>query len=524
MSANPPQSQLKQNEAVFELREYMTPEEQIELDKLLWSPAHEIPRYRKDPCAFAKEVLHMDLAPYQQKVLNLLVEKHRVCFRSLHGAGKTTIAAAAILWFVAVFEECKVPTTASAWRQLTDFLWPEVHKWANTADWWRVGLKIRPGKELMKLRLEIGDSENRFAFAISSNDEAKIEGAHSAAILYVFDEAKVIVPAIWDAAEGALGTENAYALALSTPGDSTGRFYDIQTDREKYQAWAIVVATIDEVIAAGRTTLEWLQTRAREWGVESVMYKRRALGQFAEDTGDTLIPLHHIERAQERWHVLNDTVKKYVADGMEQDEAEQLVWGDQTHVGCDPARFGNDKTGWALRFGDYIRKVERTDQQDTMQTCGKLVNFMKGNTAVAHIDVNGLGAGVYDRFNEIWKEGDLRKPKEEKIPAVPINTANGTKAHDKSGQMSFNRLRDYLWWRMRELLEDEEGSIALPPDESLMKDLVSPKWSTTSSGKVRVEEKIEVKKRLGRSTDTGDAVIMAFAPDTAPYRPKIGFL
>jgi len=33
----------------------------------------------------------------------------------------------------------------------------------------------------------------------------------------------------------------------------------------------------------------------------------------------------------------------------------------------------------------------------------------------------------------------------------------------------------------------------------------------TSGGKIKVESKEDVRKRLGRSTDDGDAVIMAFA-------------
>ena len=44
--------------------------------------------------------------------------------------GKTTIAAWLILWFAPTrdgnpkYEDWKIPTTASAWRQLTKFLWP----------------------------------------------------------------------------------------------------------------------------------------------------------------------------------------------------------------------------------------------------------------------------------------------------------------------------------------------------------------------------------------------------------------
>jgi hypothetical protein len=88
--------------------------------------------------------------------------------------------------------------------------------------------------------------------------------------------------------------------------------------------------------------------------------------------------------------------------------------------------------------------------------------------------------------------------------------------------MMFNRLRDWLYWNMRELLE--AGEIALPPDDHLTQDLVASKWTTTSAGKVLIESKDEVKKRLGRSPDVGEAVIMAYAPEAPPYKPLFGSL
>ena len=519
-----PRQQRDLNREAIELRKFMTAEEQAELDKLLWLPELERKRYRLDPPAFARECLHMDLAPYQEEVLIKLVEKKRVCFRGPHGAGKSTIASAAILWFLAVFDECKVPTTASAWRQLIDFLWPEIHKWAMRADWWRIGIQVRPGKELMAQGLLI--SSNRFAFALASNDEARIEGAHSEAVLYVFDEAKIIPPGIWDAAEGALGTsEEAYALALSTPGDNSGRFYDIQTKRDKFPFWHCVHATLEMCIKAKRIMPAWAEQCRVSWGENSVMYKRRVLGQFAEDDGDSLISLSLVEAAQERWHVLDRKVKQLIEEeGLSPEEADERVWGSLSHIGVDPARFGVDKTGWAFRFSEHIKSVERTDKEDLMQTTGRMVAHMRDNTSVAHIDTNGLGAGVYDRGNELWKQKELRKPHDLKLPLVSINVSTATKARDKSGQMIFNRLRDWLWWHMRELLEDENATIALPDDDNLTQDLVASKWTTTSAGKVLVESKDEIKKRLGRSPDVGDAVVMAYAPDTMPYKPMISFL
>jgi hypothetical protein len=523
MSHIQPKDQRELHSDVAALREFMTPEELSELDRLTWNPEKERLRFRHDPPAFAREVLGMDLTDYQEDALWKLHDYKRVTFRGPRGAGKSTVGAAAVLWFLSSFEECKVPTTASAWRQLIAFLWPEIHKWAKRAAWWKVGLIVRPGKELLAQSIQINGDPNRSAFAMASSDSDKIEGAHSDAVLMVFDESKAIPDSIWDSAEGALGTgKEAYAFALSTPGDNVGRFYDIQTKRDKFPHWKCVSVTLEQCVKAGRILQSWADMMKTQWGAESVMYKRQVLGQFAEDTGDTLISLSMIERAVERWHALNMRVDELVDDGMEMGEAEDLVWGELSHIGCDPARFGADRTGWALRFGQNVRSVSRTEKEDTMETAGRLVQFMRNNTAVANIDVNGLGAGVYDRIRELWTLKELRKPHDIKLPAAPINTANATKNRDRTKQLVFNRLRDYLWWNIRELLEDD--AIALPPDDELLRDLVSPKWTTTSSGKVVIESKDEIRKRLGRSTDVGDATVMALSPDVLPYKPQIGFV
>ncbi len=528
MSNKPPKDRMEQHRLAYEARQYLTPDEQAEMDRLLWSVPRERERYRHNPPAFAREVLHMDLAPYQEEVLWKLHDKKRVAFRGPRGTGKSTIGAAAVLWFLSVFDECKVPTTAGSWRQLTAFLWPEIHKWALKADWWRVGFIVRPGKELLSQSLEINQDKNHAAFAIASSDEARIEGAHSVAVLMLFDEAKTITDSIWDSAEGGLGTgKEAYALALSTPGDNVGRFFDIFKKREKYKHWETVAATLEQAIASGRIEREWAEKMAIQWGTDSVMYKRHVLGNFAEDTGDTLISLGWIERAQERWYDRQRKVEELIESGIHRDTADELVWGALSCIGVDPARYGADKTGWAFRYGSAIRSVARTDKEDTMETADRTQEYMQGNTAVAKIDVNGLGAGVFDRLRQMWKRRELRTPHDKVLPLVPINSKNATKARDKSGELGFRSMRDYLWWNLREMLEDENGDIALPPEtdeeNTLVQDLLSPKWSP-NSGKIEIESKDDIKKRLGRSPDVGDAVVQAFAPDTAPYTPKVAFL
>jgi hypothetical protein len=41
----------------------------------------------------------------------------------------------------------------------------------------------------------------------------------------------------------------------------------------------------------------------------------------------------------------------------------------------------------------------------------------------------------------------------------------------------------------------------------------------TSGGRVQVESKEDIRKRIGRSTDDGDAVVMAFWDELVPIYP-----
>jgi len=86
-----------------------------------------------------------------------------------------------------------------------------------------------------------------------------------------------------------------------------------------------------------------------------------------------------------------------------------------------------------------------------------------------------------------------------------------TEARDRSGELGFANKRSAAWWAMRELLDPAADSvIALPPDDLLTGDLTAPHWRVMSGGHIQVEGKDEIRKRLGRSTDDGDAVVMAF--------------
>lgn len=458
-------------------------------------------RYRDDPAGFAMECVNWrpgdTPAPYQVEVLAALAERRRASVRGPHGLGKTALASLAILWFALTRdgEDWKIPTTASAWRQLTKFLWPEIHKWAGRLRWELIGRDpLNRRTELLTLSLKLRTGE---AFALASDNAALIEGAHADHLLYLFDEAKVIPPATWDSAEGAMSSGDTYWLAISTPGEPVGRFYDIHRRRPGYDDWWVRHVTKTEAIAAGRINAAWAEKRREQWGETSAVYQNRVEGQFASGDEDGVIPLSWIEAANERWHSLNET------DG----------WGPLLAVGVDVARYGEDKTVLAMRHRPGIKALRRHAKEDTMATVGRVTGVLEGQGGRAVVDVVGVGSGVVDRLRELA------------MPVDAFNSAERTDKRDASGELGFADKRAAAYWQLRELLDPAGAeAIALPPDDLLIGDLTAPHWRVQSGGKIRVESKDDIRERLGRSPDDGDAVVMAFWQEPAGPAGGVGFV
>jgi hypothetical protein len=440
------------------------------------------------------------LTPYQRDILAHLVPQKRVAARGPHGLGKTMEASLALLWFATTRDACgidwKVATTASVWRQLERYLWPEVHKWAKKLRW--DVLDREPFSEIRELQALNLKLNYGAAFAVASADPALIEGVHADHVLYIFDEAKVIPPGTFDAAEGAFSgagsdtTAEAYALAQSTPGEPSGRFYEIHQRKAGTEDWWTRHVTLDETIAAGRVSREWAEQRAKQWGTDSAVYANKVLGEFHSSDEDSVIPLAWVEAAIERWR--------------EWDDAGRPGRTGPVVVGVDVADAGGDDTVLAPRFGRYVDELRRSHLEDTMQTTGRVkALIMSYGTGKAVVDAIGVGAGICPRLAE------------EGIDGVAFVASQGTDLVDRSGEFEFMNKRAAAWWSMRELLDPQyDEKIALPPDDLLIGDLTAPKWKVTSTGKIQIEAKDDIRKRIGRSTDSGDAVVQAFWRDDKP--------
>ena len=461
-------------------------------------------RYWDDPAGFVRDCIKFrpgDAATfYQLEILDHIIPEKRVTARGPHGMGKTTMASWAILWFALTRDglDWKVATTASVWRQLTKFLWPEVRKWARMLRWDIVGrkpLNDRTELHTMSLRLRTGE-----AFALASSDPSGIEGVHADHLLYVFDEAKAIPFGTFDAAEGAFmaatqrADTEAYAMAISTPGAPEGRLYDIHSRKPGYEDWWVRHVTCKECIDAGRLDPEKVEQRARQWGRTSPTFQTRVMGEFAHDDEHGIIPLSWVNAAIARHH-------EWMAEVEENPEALGVFTALGVDVGGGTE--SGDPTTLALAYDIVkileIRKYQEQDPETAlMQTVGRVKGILDQLGGVAYVDVIGIGGGVFSRLREMH------------MPAKAFVASKKTDFKDVSGELGFANWRAAAWWITRELLDPTaEVGVCLPDDEELIGELTVPKHTILSTSKIQVEKKEQIRKRISRSTNCADAVVQA---------------
>lgn len=122
-------------------------------------------------------------------------------------------------------------------------------------------------------------------------------------------------------------------------------------------------------------------------------------------------------------------------------------------------------------------------------------NALEAYGGTVQVDRNGCGSGA---LSGLLEDG---------LSAVGVHW--GEAAQEPSLYLN-SKAED--WWNLRESFR--LGEIAIAPlgedEEMVMEDLSGVNYEQQSNGKIRIEDKAKTKKRLKRSPNTGDAVVIGF--------------
>lgn len=424
----------------------------------------------KDPLLFVTEVLQVTPEPWQADALNLIAKHDRVSIRSGHGVGKTALFGWLIPWFLLTRKDAVVPVTANSQDQLRDVVWPEVRRW----------LRRLPNE----LREQLTDGEERitltaapelgFAVRRTSSKERPeaLQGFHARNLLFLIEEASGIPDEVFEVAQGALSTEGAKAVLVSNPTRLSGFFYD--THHRIRDRWATMRVNAEDVPRA-RGHIADIEVL---YGKDSNKYKIRVKGDFPDSEEDQLIPLDVVEAA-----ITRDVVESMVY---------RPIWG--VDVG-----WTGDRSALAKRRHTILLEPIRTwHGKDPVQLAGRIEKEFNDTDIIDRpsqicIDSIGIGLGVV---------ANLR------LAELPGCTVRGINVAESPSAGQHRRLRDELWWKVREWFYARDCKI--PRDDALIAELTAPTYDVIAGATV-VEPKGMVKKRLGRSPDLADAFVLTMA-------------
>ena len=427
--------------------------------------------YRTRPVEFVEDVLKAKPLPWQKEFLLAIARgERRISVRAGHGVGKSTACSWALIWFMFTRYPQKCVLTAPTAGQLFDALFSEVKRWINALPPFlkdnidvfsdRIVLKAAPESSFMSARTSSAERPEALA------------GVHSENVLLICDEASAIPEPVFESAAGSMSGHSATTVLIGNPTRNTGLFF--RTHHQLKNDWFTMhVSCTDNPLVAA----DFIQQIKATYGETSNAFRVRVLGEFAMREDDVLIAAELVDSAMDRDIALN--------------RGEDIIFG------VDVARFGDDRTVICKRQGQIVTEIKTWANTDLMETVGRIVHEAETDApAEICVDSIGLGSGVADRLREL---------------GFNVRDVNVSESAAMNPQAA--RLRDDLWLTVRDWLN--QRTCKLPKLDDLRAELCSPTYTFTSTGKIKVEGKSELKRRGLRSPDIADALCLTFASNAA---------
>ncbi|MCD8313433.1 MAG: hypothetical protein LUC24_04665 [Bacteroidales bacterium] len=486
--------------------------------------------WRNDWCLFAREAFDVTLDPEQEAILRSVQTNPRTSVASGTARGKDFVAAVAALCFLyltpkwrgdALVENTKVALTAPTDRQVKNIMMPEISRLYSRAE--ARGFAL-PGGRLNAYDVRTCSSEWFLTgFKADEHNHEAWSGFHAVNTMFVVTEASGISEDIFAAIEGNL-QGNSRILLVFNPNVPTG--YAARSQKgDRWARFRLSSLTAPNVVQRrtvipGQVDYGWVLDKIANWcapissGEVSPemddfefegrwyrpedLFRAKVLGKFPKVGEDSLIPQQWLDMAHSRWEA---------AGGVDPESAEPRM------LGVDVAGMGRDCSCLVERHGDWVDRIFTYNSgggADHMRIAGMVHERRKGRRRDMRVSVDtiGEGAGVYSRLLETDD------------PRMIISCKYSEAARrgdrpltDATGQYQFLNMRAWLFWAMRDWLNPKNGSGAmLPPDPRLDEEATEIRWSFRSDGRICIEPKEDIRKRLGRSPDRFDALANTFYP------------
>ena len=417
--------------------------------------------------------LKIDFEPreWQRKCM---AEMKRFTVLALHRrAGKTTLAVALLL--------------TAAFSKKGNYVYVSPQKNQSRTNMWDLIKGML--KEIIEARtkpplVEIYESDLSIRFQngskiwlLGAEDPDKIRGAKISGA--VVDEVAQMPREVWsEVLRPALMDTKGFALFIGTPKGINlfSELYDRGRDPEYQNEWASYSYTCYQTDAL---LPEEIENYKKEVDINT--FRREMLCDFSASAEDQMINMDLVEAAMER-----------------QPDVRELSTAMPLVMGVDIARYGDDSTCIFFRRGQVAEAPIMAHHMSVPENATFIYHYItERNPKAVFVDGTGIGGGVFDIL-QTWG-----------APVYDINFGS------RSIDPRYKNRRAEMWGRMADWLRT--GG-CLPKHNKLKQELCAPLFIVDESGRIALESKNDMRKRLNLSPDVGDALALTFAERLGPER------
>lgn len=448
-------------------------------------------RWRRDPVSWAHDRLGVELWSKQREILESVRDHRMTAVHSCHGVGKSFSAALTVAWWLSVHPPNKafVVTTAPTEPQVKAILWREINRMhragnllgrTNLKEWYINGAQVGIGRKP------------------SDHNPDAFQGIHDPYVLVVIDEACGVDASIWNAASSLITGEDCRILAIGNPDDPQSEFAAVcgpssgwnKIHISAFHSPNFTGEKVSAQLAKQLVTKTWVDERTAAWGTGTPLYTSKVEGNFSEDSANGLINLSWLRACRELG----------------------MIPGMPVEAGIDVGA-GGDRTVIRERRGMKAGREDVFVDADPLKTVNRLVDrIIEWGIQKVKVDSIGVGHHLVGTLRAMSKRYTQKVDGVAKVHDALVQGVNfGEKPMNPLHEARFLNVRAETWWEIgREYSRKGLWDLSNVDDE-VFDELIAPGYEILDAGgKIKIEKKDDVIKRLKRSPDRADALLLAF--------------
>jgi hypothetical protein len=450
----------------------------------------ELRKCKTDPARFNETILCRGPYWYKQKEICRSVVKYPItCVKTGNGVGKSYVDAGIVAWFATLHPGSKTVVAAPTNAQLSGVLWSELQSAAKCA-----AENGRPlGGRFVGLTWTLGENWRVEGFG-SGSIESK-SGRHAADLLAVIDEASGVHKDVHEAVDSLNPSRRLYT---GNPLRPEGKFFELcELSRDNPHVNVIEISSLDsphvhlERSPYGMADRTWIANARYEYGEDSLWWLCHVLGKFPSELSQALLPIPWLHQAARLVYVRGPSPRRMgvdIAKGNQGDDSQIVIRDDNGVLG-----------EWASNRWN----LERLAKECKLRA---LEYGVEGNRIT--YDAAGIGTDFANRLNSVGLHGA-----KDYLGSRP-------------GGEKYANLRSASGWQLRRRLDPSrntqqaESGLYVPqagfalPAPILAKyrnELQGLRYDLDDAGRIALERKEDFVRRIKRSPNFLDALIMTFA-------------